>query len=175
MTDHYDINRHDGKGSIMNTNGYTSKKAKALAKRLAEEQADHERRMAKIAAEHQEEEKKIERALKTCGPARVALVEDLLERFGIKSTALKPRVNKRTGEPLVDKDGNPRMEDVDKDERLRMQRLFEAIEEAIDSGPEDVPDVSVGASTDAADDHQVGVTASTTARYSSTSSSPAWA
>lgn len=106
----------------------TTRKAAALAQRLAEQQAENERQLAAILDEQEAHEKKLAGALKSAGMARVALVEDLLETFGIGPAEHQSRRNKRTGEVLTNKDGTVKMFNPDADETQRMARLAGAIE-----------------------------------------------
>ncbi|WP_129314024.1 hypothetical protein [Rothia koreensis] len=114
---------------------YTTSKAAELARRLAEKEAELQRERDAIRAEQEAEDKTIDDALARAGRARVALVEDLLDMFGIEPAAPEPRRNKRTGEILRDRDGRPKTVDPDPDEALRMQRLRAAIEELVAAAP----------------------------------------
>lgn len=111
---------------------YTTKKAEQLAKRLAEQQAENERLLAEIEAEQEAHQSRLARALEKAGRARVALVEDLLEKFDIPPLAHEARRNKRTGEVIKDRrTGQTQMVDPDPDEVQRMQRLADAIDVAV--------------------------------------------
>lgn len=107
---------------------YTTKKAEALAQRLAAQQAENERLLAEIQAEQDAHQQRLADALEHAGPARVALVEDLLEQFGIGPVEHVQQRNKRTGEVIRDKrTGRPKTVDPDPGETARMQRLGDAI------------------------------------------------
>lgn len=111
---------------------YTTSKTAELARRLVEQEAENQRRLEAIRAEQAANDKALEDALATSGPARVALVEELLEQFGIDSVELEQRRNKRTGKPILDRQtGKPRMIDPDPNETMRMQRLKGAINKAV--------------------------------------------
>lgn len=114
---------------------YTTSKAAELARRLAEKEAELERERDAIRAEQEAEDKVLDEALAKAGRARVALVEDLLDMFGIAPAAPEPRRNKRTGEILRDREGRPKTVDPDPDEALRMQRLRAAVEELVAAAP----------------------------------------
>lgn len=113
------------------TTKYTTKKAAELAARLAEKEAEHQRAIATLQAEQEAHETRLADALRKSGPARVALVEDLLEKFDITPVAHEKRRHKRTGEVITGKDGRPVMVDPDPDEMQRMALLADAIESAI--------------------------------------------
>lgn len=109
---------------------YTTKKSEMLAQRLAAQREENERLLAEIQAEQEQHEQKLAAALEHAGPARVALVEDLLEQFGIAPAEPVQQRNKRTGEIIRDrKTGLPKTVDPDPDETFRMERLAAAIAE----------------------------------------------
>lgn len=110
---------------------YTTKRAATLAQRLAEQEAENQRRLAAIRAEQDAHDARMAKALADAGPARVAFVEDLLERLGIDPTPLETQRHKRSGEVLTDRHGQPRMTDPDPHEELRMQRLSEVLEQLL--------------------------------------------
>lgn len=111
---------------------YTTKKAEQLAKCLAEQQAENERLLAEIEAAQEAHERRLAHALEKAGRARVALVEDLLEKFDVPPLAHEARRNKRTGEAIKDRrTGQTQMVDPDPDEVQRMQRLADAIDVAV--------------------------------------------
>lgn len=101
---------------------YSTKKSARLAARLAE-----------IQAEQEAHEQRLEDAYERAGRARVALIEDLLERFEVPPAEPEPRRNKRTGVVIRGRDGSPRTVDPNPDEAERMQRLAAAIDEAVSS------------------------------------------
>lgn len=107
---------------------YTTQKAADLAQRLAAQQAENERKLAGILAEQAAHDKKVEGLLRTAGPARVAFVEDLLERLGIEPVPHEQRRNKRTGALLTNSNGTAKMFNPDPDETQRMLLLAQAIE-----------------------------------------------
>lgn len=112
---------------------YTTSKAAELAERLAAQKAENDRRLAEIQAEQEAHDKKLAAALAKAGPARVALVEDLLEKFEIPAAELETQRNKRTGEIITDrKTGEPKLVDPDADETVRMQRLAAAIDKLVE-------------------------------------------
>lgn len=155
------------------TTTYTTKKAAELAKRLADQQAEHERNMAALQAEQEAHDKRLDEALKSAGPARVALVEDLLEKFGVEPAAQVKRRNKRTGEVITGKDGKPVMVDPDPDETERMARLADAIDAAVNGsgmhrvGQPQANDGKASAATPKAVSGPVGGTMSNTANAAS--------
>lgn len=117
-------------------------KTEALAQRLAEQQARHEAEEAELRAKHEEElaairaeqavyERAVDEAMKSAARVRVAYVEDLYERFGIEPEPRVERRNKKTGEPMKTKAGEPVMVALDKDETRRIARLAEAVEAAL--------------------------------------------
>lgn len=112
---------------------YATQKAAALAQRLADQQAENERQLAAILDEQEAHEKKLAGAMKSAGMARVAVVEDLLETFGIGPAEHQPRRNKRTGEVLTNKDGTVKMFNPDPDETQRMAQLAGAIEALLET------------------------------------------
>lgn len=136
---------------------YTTSKAAELARRLAEQEAENRQRLEAIRAEQAAHDKAIDDALATSGLARVALVEELLEQFGITPVELEQRRNKRSGELILDrKTGKPRTVDPDPDETMRMKRLKVAIDTVVKASmtvtppaPTAVPD-RVGSSVTAA-------------------------
>ncbi|WP_193072444.1 hypothetical protein [Brevibacterium sp. FME37] len=121
---------------------YTTSKAAELARRLEEQEAENQRQLEAIRAEQAAHDKALDDALTTSGRARVALVEELLEQFGIDTVELEQRRNKRTGEVILDrKTGKPRTVDPDPDETMRMQRLKAAIDTAVKASKPITPPV----------------------------------
>ncbi|GAA1769039.1 hypothetical protein [Nostocoides vanveenii] len=144
---------------------YTTKKAAALAQRLADQEAENRRLLAAIQAEQDAHDARLAKALADAGPARVALVEDLLDKLGIDSVPHEAQVHKRTGEVVTDKSGKPRMIDPDPHEEQRMQLLAEAIDRLIegsadqveDSGDRDLDEVIATVQLDASEQESVSV------------------
>lgn len=121
---------------------YTISKAAELARRLEEQEAENQRQLEAIRAEQAAHDKALDDALTTSGRARVALVEELLEQFGIDTVELEQRRNKRTGEVILDRTtGKPKTIDPDPDETMRMQRLKAAIGTAVKASKPITPPV----------------------------------
>lgn len=116
---------------------YSTKKAAALAQRLAEQEAENARRLAAIQAEQEAHEAKLAKALAEAGPARVAFVEDLLDRLDIGPEPMAEQRHKRTGEVVTDRAGQPRMVDPDPHEEVRMARLAEALDVLLEGSADD--------------------------------------
>lgn len=110
------------------TKNQTLKRSR-IESRIAAERAALEARMQALDAEAEEYEAHLEDRLEKAGRARVALVEDLLDRFEIPQGT--PRVDKETGEPKLTKDGKPIVINNDPDETKRMERLAEVIDDLV--------------------------------------------
>lgn len=89
------------------------------------------RQLEAVEAERAVREEHLAEVLETAGPARVALVEDLLDHFGIEPERT-PRISRKTKEQVKNKAGEPQFNYSDRDETRRMKRLLAAIEDLIE-------------------------------------------
>lgn len=89
------------------------------------------RQLEAVEAERAVREEHLAEVLETAGPARVALVEDLLDHFGIEPVRT-PRISRRTKKQVKNKAGEPQFNELDHDETKRMERLRAVIEDLIE-------------------------------------------
>jgi hypothetical protein len=136
----------------MKTSTYTSKKSAEIAERVAAQEAEHALLLAALQAEKDALDLRLHTALEQAGAARVAFVEDLLERFGVDPTPLEPMRHKRTKEALLDRSGQPRLLNPDADETQRMQRLSVALDQQLERAERGVPTTGEGLTDDRVDD-----------------------
>jgi len=97
-----------------------------IVDRIAARRAELEAQLQALEAETEEHEAHLADRLEKAGRARVALVEDLLDRFEIPQGT--PRIDKETGKQKLTKEGKPIFINNDPDETKRMERLAEAID-----------------------------------------------
>lgn len=100
-----------------------------IVDRIAAKRAELEAQLQALEAETEEHQAHLEDRLEKAGRARVAFVEDLLDRFEIPQGT--PRIDKETGEQKLTKDGRPIFINNDPDETKRMERLAEVIDDLV--------------------------------------------
>lgn len=104
-------------------------KTARIVDRIAAQRAELEAQLQALEVETQEHEAHLEDRLEKAGRARVAFVEDLLDRFEIPQGT--PRIDKETGEQKLTKDGEPIFIRNDPDETKRMERLAAVIDDLV--------------------------------------------